>query len=85
MIRTYITVKGMMCGNCEKHVVNAMKDNFDIKKVDASRSEKLVTVISEKPLDKAKVKKVISDTGYEYVDMTEEEVIKKGFRYVSAK
>ena len=85
MIRTYITVKGMMCGNCEKHVKDAIKNNFDIKTVDASRNDKLATVISEKPLDKAKVKKVISDTGYEYVDTTEEEVIKKGFRYVSAK
>ena len=85
MIRTYITVKGMMCGNCEKHVKDAIKNNFDIKTVDASRNDKLATVISEKPLDKAKVKKVISDLGYEYIDMTEEEVIKKGFRYVSAK
>jgi len=85
MIRTYITVKGMMCANCEKHINDAIKNNFDIKKVDADKGERLVTVISNDPLDKAKVKRVITECGYEYIDMTQEEVIKKGFRYVSAK
>ena len=67
MIKTTVKVDGMMCGMCESHINDAIRNNFDVKKVKSSHKKGLTIVKSEQPLDMEKVKKVIADTGYTFL------------------
>ncbi len=60
----------MVCGMCEAHINDAIRNNFQIKKVKASRKKKLAEITSEDMLDEAKLKEVISKKGYTPGDVT---------------
>lgn len=79
MVRTTLKINGMMCKHCEAHVNEAIKKNFKVKDVKASHTDKEAVILSEDSLDNDKLKSVIDDTGYELVDITCENVKKKGF------
>ena len=64
MVKTTLTVDGMMCSMCESHLQDAIRANFDVKKVKASHQKGTITIISKHRLDKEKVKNVIRGTGY---------------------
>ena len=38
MIKTTLTIDGMMCGMCESHMNDAIRGAFDVKKVTSSHS-----------------------------------------------
>ncbi len=63
-IKTTLTVDGMMCGMCETHIQEAVRNNFDVKKVKASHQKGTVVIMSEHRLDDNKLKDVIRETGY---------------------
>lgn len=65
MIKTTVKVDGMMCGMCESHVNDAVRKAFQVNKVISSHSKGETVIISEKPVDEAKLKTAISATGYE--------------------
>lgn len=65
MIKTTVKVDGMMCGMCESHVNDAVRKVFQVDKVTSSHSKGEIVIISEKPVDEAKLKTAISATGYE--------------------
>ena len=68
-----ITVKidGMMCGMCESHMNECIRNNFPVSKVTSSHGKGETVVISEAPLDEAKLKEAIdNDIGKEKDDMT---------------
>ena len=65
MIKTTVKVDGMMCGMCESHVNDAVRKVFQVDKVTSSHSKGETVIISEKPVDEAKLKTAISATGYE--------------------
>ncbi len=76
-----ITVKidGMMCGMCEAHICDTIRREFpDAKKVSASRKKEGATFLTDSPVDEAKLKKAIDDTGYTFVSLTCEEYKKHG-------
>lgn len=77
MIKTILSVDGMMCSHCEAHVVSAIKENFKVKKVTASHTDKTAEILSEEPLDETALKKAVSDTGYKVTDIKTEEIKKK--------
>jgi copper chaperone CopZ len=79
MVKTIVGIDGMMCGMCEAHVNDAIRKEFDVKKVEASRSKKHAEIISEQELDAEKLKKVVADTGYTFTGVTSEPYEKKGF------
>jgi copper chaperone CopZ len=79
MVKTIVGIDGMMCGMCEAHVNDAIRKEFDVKKVEASRSKKQAEIISEQELDAEKLKKVVADTGYNFTGVTSEPYEKKGF------
>ena len=79
MVKTIVGIDGMMCGMCEAHVNDAIRKEFDVKKVEASRSKKQAEIISEQELDAEKLKKVVADTGYTFTGVTSEPYEKKGF------
>lgn len=63
-VKTTLTVDGMMCGMCETHIQEAIRNNFDVKKVKASHQKGTVVIMSEHRLDDNKLKDVIRETGY---------------------
>lgn len=73
-----IEVSGMMCGMCESHVNNAVRNALPVKKVASSRKKRETTVISETELDEKDLRAAISATGYEVGEIVKEPWEKKG-------
>ena len=72
-----IQVDGMMCGMCESHVNDAVRKAFQVDKVTSSHSKGETVIISDGPVDEAKLKTAISATGYEVKGITSEPYEKK--------
>lgn len=70
MIETILKIDGMMCGMCESHINDAIRNAFSVKKVSASHSKGEADIISEEPIDEAKLRETITKTGYDFVSMT---------------
>ena len=64
MVKTVLDIEGMMCGMCEAHINDAIRNNFRVKKVTSSRRKNRTEIDSEEALDEAELKKVIDATGY---------------------
>ena len=79
MIKTTLGIDGMMCGMCESHMNDAIRNNFKVKKVNSSDANKTTEIISEGQLDEDKLKQVVADTGYTMTSINTEEYEKKGF------
>ena len=78
MIRYTVNVEGMMCGNCEKHVNEAVKENFRVKKVTSDFQNKTTEIITAEELDEEKLFAVIGEAGYKAVSVSSEPYEKKG-------
>ena len=77
MIRTTVRISGMICGMCEVHINDAIRSAFPVKKVTSSRSEGKTVILSETPVDPARLKQVISAAGYIMLSAEETEERKK--------
>lgn len=78
MYRTVVDIDGMMCGMCESHVNDAVRNNFKVKKVSSSHSKGRTVIESEAPIEEARLREIIGATGYEVQGVTSEEMQKKG-------
>ena len=78
MIKTTLKIDGMMCGMCESHVNDAIRNKFDVKKVTSSHTKGETEIISEEALDEAKLKEVVEATGYKMLSASSEPYEKKG-------
>ena len=65
MVQTVVKINGMACSMCENHIQDAVRNNFNVKKVVSSHSKNTTEIISETELDRTKLEQVIKDTGYE--------------------
>ena len=79
MIQTTIGIDGMMCEMCEAHINDAIRKNFAVKSAKSNRKKKQCVVVSEEPLDEAKVREVIGQTGYDLLSISSEPYQKKRF------
>lgn len=79
MVKTTLGIDGMMCGMCESHMNDAIRNNFDVKKVTSSHSKKQTEVISEEALDEGKLTEIVEKTGYKLLSVDSEPYEKKGF------
>lgn len=70
MYETKVKIDGMMCGMCESHINDAIRNAFSVKKVSASHSKGEADIISEEPIDEAELRETITKTGYDFVSMT---------------
>lgn len=52
MVKTLLHIDGMMCGMCESHINDAVRRNFNVKKVVSSHSKNTTEIISETELDR---------------------------------
>ena len=62
MTETILKIDGMMCGMCESHINDAIRNAFSVKKVSASQSKGEADIISEEPIDEAKLREVIANS-----------------------
>ena len=79
MYKTTIEVNGMMCGMCESHVNDAVRNAMTVKKVTSSRGKRETVVITDDEPDAEALRAAISATGYEVGDIKTEPYVKKGF------
>ena len=80
MIKTTVKVDGMMCGMCESHVNDAVRNAIEVKKVSSSHKKGTTEILTEQPVDEEKIKAAIEATGYKVLGITTGEAEeKKGF------
>lgn len=72
MVKTVIRIDGMMCGHCEAHINDTLRNGLGVSKVKSNHKKGETVVQSPESLDEAKVKSLIDATGYTFVSMTEE-------------
>ena len=77
MYKTTLTIDGMACGMCESHVCDAIRQNLPVKKVSASHKKGTAEVISQEPLDEARLRQALDPTGYRLLSMSSEPYEKK--------
>lgn len=77
MIKTTLKIDGMMCGMCESHINDAIRNSFDVKKVNSSHTKGETVIVSREALDGDKIKSVIDKTGYELKSISSEEFEEK--------
>ncbi len=64
-----LTVNGMMCHNCERHVKEALEKIDGISEAKADHETNSVTITVTGDVSEEVIKKAITDEGYEYVSM----------------
>ncbi len=79
MVKVILKIDGMMCGMCESHINDAIRQNFDIKKVKSNHSKGETVIVAETEPDEDKLYSVINATGYALTGITKEPFQKKRF------
>ena len=64
LTKTILTIDGMMCGMCESHINDAIRNAFTVLSVGSSHAKRETVILSESPLDENELRKVIESTGY---------------------
>ncbi len=78
MYKTTIKIDGMMCGMCETHICDAIRNAVpSAKKVSASKGKKEATFLTEEEADAGSLKAAIDATGYTWLGITSEPYEKK--------
>ena len=78
MVKTILHIEDMVCGMCESHINDAIRNSFEIKKVSSSHTKKKTEILSTQPLDEEKLKSVIGATGYMMTGIESAPYEKKG-------
>jgi len=79
MIKTVLKIDGMMCGMCEAHVCDAIRKAVpSAKKVNASRSKKEASFLTEEAVDADALKAAVDATGYTCLGIEAAPYEKKG-------
>lgn len=78
MTETRVGIRGMACGMCEAHVNDCIRSTFDVKKVTSSHAKGESVILSEQPLDEAKLRAAIAETGYEVTSVAAAPYEKRG-------
>ena len=78
MYETKVKIDGMMCGMCDTPIHDATLHPFSVPTVTATHSTGEADIISEEPIDEAKLREAITKTGYDFVSMTSKPYEKHG-------
>ena len=71
-------IDGMMCGMCEAHINDCVRNHFKVKKVTSSRSKKQTVILAEDVIPEADLRAAIDPTGYTVTSYAVEDARKKG-------
>ena len=66
MNTTILSVEGMMCPHCERHVTQALSALPGVTNVKADHKTATVTISSSAPLDTGLLESTITQAGYDY-------------------
>ena len=72
MIKTTVSIEGMMCSGCEARMSRAITEVFDVKEAESSAEANRTVILSEKSLDADILKETVEKTGYTFVSAEEE-------------
>ena len=78
MNKVTVKIDGMMCGMCESHINDCIRQNFKVKKVSSSHSKGETIIIMEEKIEEDKLKDVIGKTGYEVMSVSSKPYENKG-------
>ncbi len=81
MIQTTLKIDGMMCGMCEAHINDAIRNHFSVKKVSSSHKKGICEITSEEVLNEEELSKVIEETGYRIMSIESSEAKPKRFLF----
>lgn len=77
MIKTTLKIDGMMCGMCESHINDAIRQKFSVKKVSSSHFKGETVIIFESAPNENELRETIDATGYELKSVSSEPYEKK--------
>ena len=77
MQKITLKIDGMMCGMCESHINDTVRQHFAVQKVTSSHTKGETVILAERAPDEAELRKVIAATGYELKSITVEPYEKK--------
>ena len=72
-----LKIDGMMCGMCESHINESIRNNFSVKKVTSSHTKGETVILTENDLNEAKLKETIDKTGYKLLSVSKAPYEKK--------
>ena len=79
MNRVILKIDGMACSMCEAHMNDTVRKTVpEASKVSSSHKKGETVFLVEQPFDQEKLKKAVSDTGYEIKEIIIEPYEKKG-------
>lgn len=73
-VKILIQVDGMMCGQCEAHVNEAVRKNCNIQKVSSSHTKGLTTIIAPEDISDEEIRSAIESTGYTVQEISRENI-----------
>ncbi len=73
MTKTILEIHGMMCAQCEAHMNDTIRNQFAVKSVKSSHKKNETEILSDSPLDEAKLREAVAATGYELKAIRTEE------------
>ena len=62
MIKTIVKIDGMMCGMCESHVNDKIRNSFKVNSVKSSHSKGESVILTESKLNEADLRAAIEET-----------------------
>lgn len=78
MQKITLKIDGMMCGMCESHINDAIRNAVPVKRVSSSRSKGETVILTDTDISEAKLKEIIDKTGYQLISIRSEPYEKKG-------
>ena len=78
MQKITLKIDGMMCGMCESHINDAIRNAVSVKKVSSSHSRGETVILTDTDISEAKLKEIIDKTGYQLISIKSEPYEKKG-------
>lgn len=78
MFKITLKIDGMMCGMCEAHTNEAIRNAWQVKKVTSSHKDNQTVIIAENDISDEELAEIIEKTGYKLISVTREPYEKKG-------
>ena len=72
-----LKIDGMMCGMCESHINESIRNAFSVKKVTSSHTKGETVILTEENIEETKLKEVIAKTGYKLLSVSKAPYEKK--------
>ncbi len=78
MIKVTVGVKGMMCGKCESHMNDAIRESFKVKSVESSHTDERTVILSKEDISEEKMRQTVAGAGYTMTSFAKQPCEKKG-------